>query len=206
MVVDVLVKEKGIMFCADMVKAIVYDKTKTHTRRTSGLEKINKNPNYWSNPYCFYNLWVFYNSYTSEVIKCKPRYNVGDILYLKETYKVSVSPNSVIPVFYKVDSLVRFLNPSTYEYSSELSNGDELFKDLKWQSAMFMKRGYARHNRYEVVSVNPHRIQSITEAEVLNEGFKTVKDFAETVDRLNKKSKPWDNNSWVWDYGFKEME
>lgn len=193
--------EKGIMFTTPMILAITRDKVKTHTRRVeASLREVNKNPDNWIvTPTLDKDTWAFVNFDKSERINSKPRYKVGDVLYLKETHKVSTPPNKNIAVYYKADKIVRFLNPFTYEYSSEISNGDELFENFKYKSAMFMKKVYARYSRYKVLSVIPKRAHDMTDKDAIEEGvevwFENLKDrqfdyYSELICRAAKIRDP----------------
>ena len=78
---------KGIMFSQDLIPKVL-DQTKTVTRRTGGLKKVNENPDDWyfigSRPGDF----VFGNSVTGQTLFLKCPYgSVGTQLYVKEIWK-----------------------------------------------------------------------------------------------------------------------
>jgi hypothetical protein len=207
--------ERGILFSTAMVRALLRKvDPKTHTRRTAGLETINKNPDNWDLVY--EELGVFYFEPKDKhciACMCKPRYNVGDILYIKETW----SPK---------DSCVAYKADLTYKCGKDCPQGIELV--TKWHSSMFMFKKDARPNRYEVVSVNPQRINTLTDEQAMDEGMDenvasylgiSMMDYSKDGgnyylhifkrywDFLNAKSgHPFYKGDWVWDYGFREVK
>jgi len=83
-------RELPILFSTPMVQAIDADR-KQMTRRTSGLEKVNADPNSWTfmdhNAKTF-GIFKFYpkEGTINHLTECKPRYQVGDKMWVKETY------------------------------------------------------------------------------------------------------------------------
>jgi len=143
MVADLKVKEKPLMFSTMMVKATLSG-VKTHTRRIAGLEKANVNPEAWDNPYYDSGVWVFESKYSPlDVAFCKPRFQVGDRFWIKETYYIKSRFFTDEPKFiYKADAPNALI---------ETLNGH-------WKSSMFMKKIYARDVRGEIVYSTPKRL------------------------------------------------
>lgn len=148
------VKERGIIFSTDMVKAIL--EGKTQTRRTWGLDEINKHPEAWCDPKNIAdNWWRFESVYDSGeflVVKC-PYGQVGDRLWVKETWR-NLGNNEVSeprPI-YKADYL---LNSNQF----------------KWKSPRFMPRWASRID-LEITEVRAERLQEISEEDAEAEGFK----------------------------------
>lgn len=83
------VKERGISFTSWSIPKIM-DGTKTQTRQTWGLEKVNESPDDWEFIGTDGVVWRFQNKISSESVYLKCPYGkVGDKLYVKETTWVS---------------------------------------------------------------------------------------------------------------------
>lgn len=162
-------RQLPILFSKPMVKAIQEDR-KTMTRRTAGLEKVNENPD----GYCFRDL-VFFESgkYTfspfnvsnvsNSIIECKPRYQVGDQLYVKETWCEPVLYDGCEKdYYYKAD----YPNGISVDYDSKHISG-------KWKPSLFMPKKAARI-WLEVTEVRCERLKDITEADAIAEGIETL--------------------------------
>ena len=142
-----------------MVKAILEDR-KTMTRRTKGLDKINKTPDEWELFLVFPGdshtlpLWNFRkkNDPSSiEIIKCP--YEIGRILWVKETYCLFKDGD----IYCKAD------NPAIITH---LGTGAK----IKWKSGMFMPR-WANRIKLEIRAVRCERLQEISYEDMLKEGF-----------------------------------
>ncbi len=149
-----------------------------------------------------------------------PRYKVGEIVYVKETWKVAenVTVNSVAPVLYKAEC-----------NSFALANIDN------WKSPFSMPE-LASRIHLEITGIKAQRVQDITEEEAMAEGiekpieercmlvyrdysikeednegynwFSTAKDsYSSLWDSINaKKGLPWESNPWVWVVSFKVVQ
>ncbi len=83
---------KGMLFKLGMIQAI-RDKRKTVTRRLAGLKEINQEPDKWicSGKDLFHHwlketAFIFHHIDTNEERIIKPRYQVGETVYIKEAY------------------------------------------------------------------------------------------------------------------------
>lgn len=135
----------------------------------------------------------------------KPRYQKGDILYVKETW-ATLNEN------YQPDK-----NGSIYVYKADHITGNDGPSKIKWRSSRFMPKAAAR-TFLLVKDVWPERLQDITEEGARAEGFvntcregegfyTAVMNFAKYWDFLDKKREyPFELNSWVWAYRFERME
>lgn len=75
----------------------------------------------------------------------------------------------------------------------------------KWYPAIFMPRWASRIN-LEIVSTRVERVQEITEADAIAEGFSDRDAFAELWKILNaKRGHPWKSNPFVWVVEFKRV-
>lgn len=136
----------------------------------------------------------------------KPRYRVGDILWVRETWCE--------------------LPKHKYHYRADAGRGTdkeffEAVTDIKWRPSRYMPKAAARIF-LEVTSVRGERVQDITPDEARAEGhpgrpFSTrlpidprVHDdaamdwYMDLWDHLNaKRGYPYASNPWVWVYGLK---
>jgi len=80
-----MAREIGILMSPPMIVAEL-DKTKRQTRRTQGLDAINKEQADWACGSVVDGLVRFYNSKTKQGLNVKSRYQIGDHLYSKEIH------------------------------------------------------------------------------------------------------------------------
>lgn len=150
-------KELPILFSTPMVQAI-QENRKAMTRRLSGLEKVNEFPDERelmklltsiSGEFVFAPIEAD-DTITNKIVFCKPRYQVGDHLWVKET-------------FVKVE----FENGS----SAKLYKADCAYPDqVKWKPSLFMRKEYARL-WLEVTGVRCERLKDITNEDAFAEGI-----------------------------------
>jgi hypothetical protein len=144
---------------------------------------------------------------TERYFECpKPRYEIGDILWVRETWHYT---------------------ESDYVYRANFN--DEEAASHKWASPIFMPRSVARLF-IEVKGVRLERVQDITEEDAKAEGAKKYmwfrpfgapdgesitydvtlpcepcykNGYATLWEKLNaKRGYPWESNPWVWVYEF----
>ncbi len=199
-------RELPILFSTPMVQAILGNR-KTMTRRTAGLDKVNENPDLFYSTKVHSNGYIYFPLKTDfeKALKAKPRYQVGDKLWVKETYQAQT-----IGYKYKADGIYTENNPAN-----------------KWKPSLFMPKIAARI-WLEVTGVRCERLQNITETNALNEGIERVGAGYRFYSLIkNKKSESttssaiasfyslWNNingqdshsaNPWVFVYEFKRIE
>ena len=148
-------RELPILFSTPMVQAI-QENRKTMTRRTSGLEKVNENPNDWN--ILKYRMianqeFLFYPKQGSidKLTECKPRYQIGDRLWVKETFLIA-----------NTDTLI-------WQYKADTAYPE----NYKWKSSLFMTKKAARI-WLEVTGVRCERLHDITEADAIAEGIEKI--------------------------------
>lgn len=198
---EILKAAKPILFNTDMVRAI-QNGTKTVTRR---ILKTNK---YIPNDAVF-----GYTAFTPEgCISCrgtffdergerygenfiKLPYQVGDILYVRETWGV---------------------DNHNYLYRADFTDIDlkKLKHLLRWQPSIHMPKEAARIF-LRVTDVRVERLQDISDEQAIKEGFKNfdtepaVVGFVETWNSTIKKSDlekyGWDTNPCVWVIEFERV-
>lgn len=188
-------KERPILFSTAMVQAILADK-KTQTRRVV----VPQPP--WCGDVCVPSkldgCWNFYSSSQPRAalrnmpIKC--RYGKpGDRLWVRETFAYLTDYDGQYllgeerKAFYKADG---------ERYQPQLS---------RWRPSIHMPRRLSRVTLI-ILSNRIERIQGITEADALAEGFASREDFRALWDTLNaKRGFGWDKNPWVWVIGFRRI-
>lgn len=202
---------KSFMFKEFLLKQVVA-KVKTQTRRTHGLEKVNENPNNWA--FNGMHQWrkgqwqepipcaVFINKDLAQVAYCKPKYQIGDICYLKENYAIAGN--------------------TTHHHIYQSDYDPEARKKIKWKSKMMMPAVSARF-KAQVTGIRVERLQDISEYDAIQEGVekymgdsKLYKSYHQSgVGFVLAKGSfqslwfsingidHWNKNPWVFVYEFK---
>lgn len=207
---ELLKVAKPILFNTEMVQAIL-DGRKTATRRNpfEFVMKEGYNPD-WSG----YSLGEYYTGrietgvclysrgvhdvwgVRSNVVK--PKYKVGDILYVKETWQQLPSGFDEIP---PEDIFI-------YKASDKLSE-----ECTRWRPSIYMPKKAARIF-LKVTNLRVERVQDITELEAIKEGVRLpspranyVNSFIPLWDSINlKRGYGWEANPWVWVIEFERAE
>lgn len=141
----------------------------------------------------------------------KPKYKVGETVYLKEPYSY-LSLNNQEPVL-------------IYKYGEDYSDIEEL-SPIKWSNKLFMPQSAARHF-IKITGVIAERLQDISEEDCIKEGITqhhiirlgrvwyesgviisglsgwptARKAYAALIDHINGNG-TWERNPWVWVYDF----
>jgi hypothetical protein len=196
-------KQTGILFSTPMVQAL--QRGKTVTRRTRGLEEINKEPEKWK----FIKKWADENLYIFERddgsfwrLKC-PYGGKGDMLRIKETWKTEKifdnTPSREIPYC----AIIEYL--ASPDPIIALTTG-------KVRPSIFLPLRFSRYFLPLIADPIPERVQSITEAEAIAEGLSQAAPvtagyrFRTLWDTLNaKRGYSWASNPWVWPLRFKPL-
>lgn len=221
------------LFSTEMVKALL-DNRKTMTRRTKGLEKVNIDPDIWE--VMPHNGKFIFDCQTYSDIKsitCKPNYQVGDHIYVKESYYAYG--------YWKIDGKtktgkekLRFIDCTSkcfYKYKFYPDEPETIEFDRSqegWfkRNSLFMPKKAARI-WLECTGVRCERLQDITEADAIDEGveylgvnklFKwkdylsksggwigAITSFTTLWQKINGLSS-WDHNPWVFVYSFKKLD
>ena len=92
-----------------------------------------------------------YNPTPEDIIECKPRYQVGDKLWVKETFLIA-----------NTDTLI-------WQYKADTAYPE----NYKWKSSLFMPKKAARI-WLEVTGVRCERLHDITEADAIAEGIEKI--------------------------------
>ena len=203
---------KPILFNTEMVRAIL-DGRKTQTRRIAA-EKIylDKEWGLDKEPYLKEGKW-YYDKQTavddSKRYEMRPKYQVGDILWVRETW--NYSPNWYY--CYKADAV------------PEDNHG--YFGSIPWKPSIHMPREAARIF-LRVTNVRVERLQDITEEDAKCEGVKDPYEyqkpayydepfrqlrgkeinqcaFAGLWDTCYQWPNTWTANPWIWVYEFERV-
>jgi len=209
-------KEHPILMTTDMVKAIL-DNLKSMTRRTYGLEKVNKNPDEWEykgiEDLAPRNIHLFKHMPTDSFLNIKCPYGqVGDILWCKETWYPN--PATCTPI-YKADYP---LEEKPQVWSA----------DAKWRPSIFMPRWASRIDS-EITDIRVEKLQDITEEDAVKEGciahhihivegilvnssigrmdYITAREnYKNLWNSINGQKYPWSSNPWVWPIEFRRIK
>jgi hypothetical protein len=204
---ELLKNAKPILFNTEMVQAILEGK-KSVTRRIikqgnilptgDWLGEIKEGGEWCTNPRKDV-LWTGFRSKYGADAYYMCRYQVGDILYVRETFNNTETDT----VLYAADK--DFIDFYLFMES-----------EIKWKPSIHMPKEAARIF-LRVTNVRVERVQEITEEDAIAEGMsKTLVDgvvfisakgnFHVLWDSLNiKRGYGWDTNPWVWVIEFERI-
>lgn len=181
-------KQRPILFSTPMVQAIIAGR-KTMTRRT--IKNIDPNkynflsivPHTDLNGYAGNgNLGEFENKRTHGVVYVNCRFgNIGDLLYVKETYGVC--------------------GHTTKHYVYRAT--DDLAVE-KWKPSLFMPKSAARIF-LEITAIGVERVQDITDADAKREGLDSKEGFMAIWEKINGLPS-WNANPFCWVLTFKQVK
>lgn len=198
---------KGILFKPDVWKAklrVLEDHGEAETRRAEkALGGINKDPDQWECQWlsdigilaCRHRETYEGGYYYGDWQHFKPRYQVGEVVYVKETWAYAENER----IIYKSSE-------------SNLSHWEEIIIG-KWHSPMMMPEWAARYF-IRILDVKVERLQEISEKSCQLEGidyllgtpetysFMMQNAFAQLWNSINPQY-PWDSNPWEFAYRFK---
>ncbi|HAT4263520.1 TPA: hypothetical protein I9064_000865 [Clostridium perfringens] len=209
---------KPILFNTAMVRAIL-DGEKTCTRRVIKLPKhIEKQRN------GLYILCAEGSTYSDKEFKdvidyINPPYKVGDILYIRETWANTWTPDGDVGFVYKADG-----EPKNFLYWGNAKRG----KHEVWMPSIHMPKEAARVF-LKVISVRAERLKDITDEGCYQEGISGTSFYDEaehiqiagiglndSLERtafsllwnstVREEKYSWEGNPWVWIIGFKRIE
>jgi len=166
-------KQHPILYQTEMVQAILAD-IKTMTRRTTGLEEINLNPDAWTlNVSGFVtrpaignrklkegNGAIFRNRELQPKLVFCPYGNVGDLLWVRETFAKASC------IFHGGNKF------SHYVYKAD---NDPLHNHFKWKSSIHMPKEAARII-LEITDIRIERLNDISEDDAIAEGVLQFED------------------------------
>lgn len=156
------------------------------------------------------------------LIPVKPRYNVGEALYLKEPY---IDDSDMLFTAYPIHETLTYGDGSTlYQYGNDTSRLDSIYGDkVKWENKLFMPSKYAR-TFIEITAVRAERLQDISDEDCIREGILSKMDncvylngidnvgylepkdaYASLINAINGKG-TWDSNPYVWVYDYELVQ
>jgi len=205
-------KIKPILFSTPMIQAILEGR-KTQTRRICKIQ-----PKEWQK-YTKYKDGTFnINGPDYDSNDIFPRYQKGDILWVRETFRYAHH--------YGIDyEFVQYKDGSTNTHC-EIPDKDQILHDDKWKPSIFMPKAACRIF-LEVTNVSVERLQYISEEDAIQEGILSIlsiqrvpryidytggngdlfpKESFKTLWLSINGNEPWEANSWVWVYEFKRVE
>lgn len=193
--------ERPILFNTEMVKEILGDR-KTKTRRLVKEDKrgqwvaVNnaRNHEYGASVPCYLHREVSVDDKSRNIMY--PKYDVGDILWVRETWSK--------------DENGEYVYCTNYGTTEDDSFPPSMFK---WRPSIHMPREAARIF-LKVTDVRVERLQEITEEGAIKEGVKAYGPnncsgtsariaFAQLWDSIYKN---WSENPWVWVIEFNKEE
>lgn len=211
---------QGICFKEPLVKATV-KKRKTQTRRLAQPQ-----PDFIDEgkPYCHTDFRIKAKSHVNEdgdlFFEVKPRYKVGEVLYLKEPYAYDMAKD-------ENGKKVRF---PIYKYSLGKTMYEEIIDQItKWKNKLFMPAAAAR-SFIKITAVRMEKLQDISVDDCYKEGikeflkgrlcddgchsrygiddwkwedmFNTPREAYEAlINQIDGKT-TWERNPWVWVYDY----
>ena len=208
---------KGILMKPDMIAASVEGR-KTNTRRAdASLREINLNPDIWEfmrvqddGNFLFWKKSEYASAQLQDpknIKLVKPRYGVGETVYIKEAWAViklldNVKPRDIKPRNYRP---IWYQDSPVYSQLSPWPEGNR----GRWRSPLFMPAWAARHFVL-IEAVRAERLQEISIEDVLSEGIsftgegneiEALWQFIDLWDSINP-AYPFDIDPWVWVYKF----
>lgn len=226
-------KQIPILMSTMMVQAELAGR-KTMTRRTTGLDDINENPNDWKFSHFSIlkdgNLYAFFEYKDTQehaYFRC-PYGQKGDILWVRESY--CLSHNKAFR-FYKADQIYPSPNGTQVGRPTDYEKGEGFaWSGTKWKPSIHMPKEASRI-WLEVTDIRVERLQDITEADAIAEGVekRPGSDSSTRFDYLHyqyqevfgyevdakvsfrtlwdviNRDESWKENPWVWAVSFKVL-
>lgn len=213
-------KERGILFTGDMVRAIL-DGTKTQTRRPMKPQPM-RFERYASVKWVWPCRSTQCNLGIDEARQFAPHGKPGDAIYVRETFQ-RVDTLDGFGVIYRADGTVLEVGCDE-EYEAlpidqltvpHVRLDGDLF-DGPWVPSIHMPKGLSRI-RLPIVNVRVERIQDITPHDALTEGVtghpyahdcppdsRIVDAFRDLWEATYPGS--WERNDWVWVYEWNQIK
>jgi hypothetical protein len=197
---------KPIVFSTPLVRAIL-DGRKTQTRRVIKPQPKGKTAKFEYGKLTEYSM---IGSCWNETASRKPRYNVGDVLWVQETWRPAFQKYQSAKYMYRAD----FLDDGVY-----IQGGQETpIRLAMWRPSIHMPREAARLF-LRVTDVRAERLCEISEEDARAAGcvgrwFGEPEDGASALDKFAalwdvvyaKRGYGWDANPFVWVYTFERAD
>jgi hypothetical protein len=198
-------KERGVIFNAEMVRAIL-NGSKTQTRRVADVGRERG-----------FNVPVVFGKegrvssvyFTPGVACCCPFGDVGDRLWVRETYRVMGCATDVARLMYKASERNSFTESTrTVPVATCTKQPSQ-----NWTPSIHMSR-WASRILLEITNVRVERLNAISDKDAQAEGVQanelspTRYVFGELWQSIYGADNPqsWQANPWVWVIEFKRVE
>lgn len=213
--------EKPILFSTSMVSAVLAG-NKNQTRRTTGLKKINEDPDRYLFHKIVDGVAVFYDGRKGERVSVKLPYGLpGNILWVREVHYrygywrangISKKTGRLKFKFHAGRDITMFPEITPFNLLPNTDHGPGWYK----RNSLFMPRSCAR-TFLEVEKVRVERLHDISGHDVLAEGVDNEKSnpsmgirwenmqkmaFQELWESINGPGS-WAANPWLWVVEFK---
>ena len=199
--------EHPIIFSTEMVRAIL-DGRKTQTRRIIKPQPIweKKQPNSlkaagwkWKIKKVELSAWAEIDKFLCELTQYCPYGVVGDRLRVKESYRIKGAwPHGVSGRYLADDTIFREIALT----DAEMKLWKARKKPYAKTSGRFMYKSLARIF-LEITNIRVERCKEISDSDIIDEGFRSRKDFYDTIIELNKHKKIKEIlDSWFWVINF----
>jgi hypothetical protein len=151
------------------------------------------------------------------VVKCKPRYKVGDIVPIRETWKIAgwhEYDNGQISIMYKDETVYYY--PTTEAIFDKYWQPNHNPNEEMWRPSIFMPK-WASRSWVKITAVRCQRVNDITPEDCIAEGIDPNSvayqlAFSILWDSINgkqKKGKPdlsFNRGPWCFAYNFEKVE
>lgn len=192
---------KGICFIEQLHDKTV-KKTKTETRRIIVNQPLE---NEIIKPFAngFFGIYHKVGGIDNLKVTLKPRYNVGEILYLKEPYFILESKQI------------------EYRYEPTFFLEGCVMPKWQWKNKLFMPASAARHF-IKITAVRAERLQDISNEDCIKEGIvfdgSVYSNGLDNIQYLEPRAAykalinsidgkdTWVNNPWVWVYDYELID
>lgn len=202
---------KGKIFDTEMVNEIL------KCEKTQFREPIKPQPSFIE---C--NVSKVYKLENMKQVKIEPPYKIGDIMFIKETWKLT-NPNGD---FERNNRTAEYMYKTRHSKGKRIAITQEMEKNLgAWKPALCMTQEAAKVF-IKIKNIKVQRLQDITENEIKNEGISYDEEiykmpcsvenagenylkgcFMRTWNRRNQKnSHGWDCNPWIWSIEFEKVD
>jgi hypothetical protein len=184
-------KERPILFSTEMVQAILAGR-KTQTRRVVKPHP-KKELNFFGWKLPEYIQVAFGRGTKIESLHKFPFGEVGDVLWVRETYLNFNSTDKTPNYIYKAD------HPN---FHVNFASGE------KWKPSIYMPKAAARI-WLEITNVRVERLQEISEEDAIKEGsiyLLNVREWFSDLWQSINGEKSWNENPWVWVIEFERIE
>ena len=179
---------KPILFNTQMIQALL-DGRKSQTRRPCAMKDVNGKSFY---------------EYGKEAMDAAIRHHspfgkVGDLLYVRETFRCNGWATDLATIFYKASE-----NKSYTEMCEQfpISNKKPLIVSGNWKPSIHMPR-WASRLTLHIKDIRVERLQDISQNDAVSEGWPGTQNdmvspnswFTELWNSINNN---WDDNPFVW--------